>query len=76
MRPVAMAVVLLVAVAFAYPTSAPCPYDRQEAPYTGHYKEVVHSDGKHILCEFAHPVNVRDASGGSHRFWQDCTSDF
>ena len=61
MKRVAMTIVLLVTMAFAFPTSAPCPYCGQEAPYTGHYKEVMHSDGKHILCEFAHPVN-RDAS--------------
>jgi hypothetical protein len=65
----------LVTVAFAYPTSAPCPYDGQQAAYTGHSKEVMHADGKHILCEFAHPINVADAREGSHRFWQDCTNE-
>src|SRR5437660_11420494 len=53
---VVMVVLVLVAVAFAYPTSAPCPIDGQGAPYTGHYREVSHSDGKHILCEYADDV--------------------
>ena len=71
-----LTVLLLVTFAFAYPTSAPCPIDGQDAPYTGHYKEVFHADGKHILCEYSHAANMGTLQQTVHRFWADCTHDF
>jgi hypothetical protein len=76
MKRVAMAVVLLVTTAFAFPTSAPCPIDGQTAYYTGHYQEVQNGrPGVSRLCEFAHPVNINDENAGRHVFWQDCTGE-
>lgn len=76
MRRIVLTVLLLVTVAFAMPTSAPCPIDGVNAPYTGHYREVTHSDGKHILCEYSHPVSSVNGTPSTHNFWQDCTNEF
>ena len=69
-------VLMLIASAFAYPSSAPCPIDGQPAAYTGHYKDVSQANGKHILCEFSHAANMGTPQQTVHRFWQDCTNDF
>ena len=54
MKRVVMLILLLVTLAFAFPTTAPCPIDGQTAYYTGQRREVQNGrPGGSVLCELA-----------------------
>ncbi len=72
MKRLPMIVLLLVGTMFALQETATCPYDGVTANATGHYKTVHTANGEATSCEYAHPVNVQDASQGRHVFWQIC----